>query len=282
MSVRIFRLLPFTIVWLLLTGVSTHAQWTMGGRNIALGQAHTALPGDSWAIFHNPALISHSRKMTGFFAIRYYGLKELEDHAVFVSTPIPISSGAFSTALAAGAHSYGFELYRETQIRIGGSIRYEGIRAGLAAKYVHLRIHDFGSHGAVLFDAGLAVSLLESLTIGFRQVHLLHNGLSFRTTGSENNAHYPAEMAAGVSWQAIPPLLVTADVVKDVMFPLAIRTGVEAEIMNGVFLRGGWTSRPFTWSAGAGFQISRIETALTVQNHEVLGLSPGIDCTISF
>ncbi len=255
----------------------TMAQWTMGGRAIALAKAHTALPSDSWAVFHNPAATEMGKATAGFFAIRYYGLRELEDHAVTLSIPLSryLPEKRVSSAIAAGVHSYGFDLYRESQARIGFAAAWERFRIGLVLNYVHVSIKGYGARGSPLFDAGMIANVTESFRIGWRISHLLYQ-IADR---GETELH-PAEMSGGFSWNGISGLLITADVVKDVLYPATLRAAAEAEVFPGVFLRGGWTSRPFTWSAGTGFHIARFRSNLAVQKHEVLGLSPGLDFII--
>ena len=265
----------------LLSGMANkaHAQWSMGARNMALGKAHTALPSDNWAVFYNPALIDHDNASAGFFAIRHYGLRELEDHAAVVSIP----SGAhfrwlkLPIATAAGFHSYGFDLFRETQVRLGISIRIERIQVGFSTSYNHLRVEGYGSHSSPVFDSGILIELTDRLRMGYRISNLFHTG----SRSSEINTH-PAEMSGGFSWYGLPGILLTADVVKDDLHPLSVRTGAEVRLAENIAIRGGWTTRPFTWSAGAGLQISGFQGNFAVQKHEILGLSPGIDLMFAF
>lgn len=259
--------------------VPAAAQWTMGARSIAMGQAHTALPGDSWAVFHNPAALPTDRLVLGFFSIRYYGLSELEDHAAALSLPGPgfLQTENRKVAFGTGIHTYGFDLYRETRARVAASISFEHFRIGLNASYVHVRIQGYGSRGLPVFDAGIITDLSESFRIGYRISHLLDPV----SDGLAADLH-PAEMAGGFSWDGISGLLVTADLVKDSLHPVSLRSGVEAALPGRFFLRGGWTSRPFTWSAGTGLHLGSFQGNLAVQKHEILGLSPGFDFQLTF
>jgi hypothetical protein len=254
-------------------------QWTMGARSIAMGQAHTALPYDAWAVFHNPAALTSDRPVLGFFSIRYYGLRELEDHAVVLSLSGPgfMQAENRKVAFGTGIHTYGFDLYRETRARISASLRFERFRIGLSASYVHIRIQGYGSRGSPVFDAGIIAGLSESLRIGYRITHLMDSVADGLTADL-----HPAEMAVGLSWDGIKGLLVTADAVKDSLHPVSLRAGAETALPGRLFLRGGWTSRPFTWSAGTGLQLGSFQGNLAVQRHDVLGLSPGIDFQLTF
>jgi len=246
----------------------------MGARSVAMGQAHTALSADAWALFHNPASMDTEKTILGFFAIRYYGLKELEDQAAVLSMPLqPFRRwNRLDISLAAGFHTYGFDLYRETRAISGAALRFERLRIGFSANYVHIRIDGYGSRGSPVFDAGMVADLGNSFQVGYRISHILSTD-----SGEVETDLHPSEMAGGVSWNGMKRLVLAADVVKDSLHPLSLRAGVEAELPGGLFLRGGWTSRPFTWSAGTGLQLNRIHGNLAVQKHDVLGLSPGID-----
>ncbi|MEX0681115.1 MAG: hypothetical protein WD097_07010 [Balneolales bacterium] len=258
---------------------SVSAQITMGGRNIAMGQAHTAFPEDPWAVFHNPALISNSKSAFGVFTIRYYGMKELEDHTAVINLPVPYPfiSDTPLLGMSVGLHTYGFELYRETQLRNGWSLHREQIQLGIAVRYIHVRIEGYDSAGSGAMDAGLTAELFRGFRIGYRVSNLFYNRI-----GTGENALLPQEMAVGISWNEITGLLLTFDIVKDPVFPFSVRAAIESNPANRMYIRGGWTSNPFTWSAGAGFDLARFQSNLAIQNHPVLGLSPGIDCLFRF
>jgi hypothetical protein len=271
-----FRIL---LAWLLAgTAAPVEAQWTMGARSVAMGQTHTALADDAWAVFHNPATLPGKDIVIGFFSIRYYGLRELEDHAAAISIPGPtfIRSETLRVAFGAGVHTYGFELFRETRARLALAAGIDRIRVGFSASYVHIRIQGYGSRGSPIFDAGIVAELTDSFLIGYRISHLLQPG----DRGMETDLN-PAEMAGGISWTGIRGLLVTADLIKDSLHPLSLRSGAEIELPGRLFIRGGWTSQPFTWSAGAGLQLDKVQGNLAIQKHEVLGLSPGFDIQLA-
>lgn len=270
----------YILLILLLAGASApaDAQWTMGARSIAMGQAHTALADDAWAVFHNPAALPGEDVRISFFSIRYYGLRELEDHAAAVSVSVPslLRPSSRRIALGTGIHTYGFELFRETRARLAVAAVHDRLRIGLSASYVHMRIPGYGSRGSPVLDAGIIAELTDTFLIGYRMTHLLPSA----DTDTETDRH-PAEIAAGIGWRGIRGLVVTADMVKDSLHPLALRSGAELTFPGPISLRGGWTSRPFTWSAGAGIRLDPIRGNLAVQKHDILGLSPGFDIQIT-
>lgn len=279
---RILQILITLFIVIPASGTPVTAQWTMGARNIAMGQAYTALPSDTWAIFHNPAMMDSSERRFSVFAIRYYGLKELEDHAAVISLPLSKLSESYNMIVSGGVHSYGYSLYRETRLLAGGAIRARPLRAGLTLRYNHLRISGYGSSGSMLFDAGLALEVAEGITLGYRWLNIFQDGFPPGGNDPDETPLYPTEMATGLSWRFAQGLLISTEILKDALHPFTIRSGLEVEVYPKVYIRGGWTSRPFTWSAGTGLQISAIIVSIAVQKHEVLGLSPGFNCTFTF
>src|SRR5699024_7053112 len=130
---RKFLLLIIT-GWLYLFNPSeiVKAQVVLGAREIAMGQATTALPGSGWAIFSNPAMMPEDRSTASFFAVRYYGLSEISDIAASVSYPTRIG------VLAAGVHRYGYDLFNESRLRAGYKHSVLGFHFGAVANYSHV------------------------------------------------------------------------------------------------------------------------------------------------
>jgi len=90
-------------------GNDLKAQAVIGARELAMGQANTALQGTDWSMFANPALMPEENPAASFFGVRYFGLSEITDMAVSVTHPTDI--GVFG----AGAHRYGFDLFNENR-----------------------------------------------------------------------------------------------------------------------------------------------------------------------
>lgn len=271
---RLYRQPGFTLLALLIlmAGISQplHAQTVLGARQLAMGQAITAAGTGSWAVFGNPALIGGHPASVSFYGIRNYGFAELTDAAL---------SGAgqvFGGWAAAGIHTFGDELYRETRIRTGFAWSANGFSAGLALNYTHLQIKGYGSAGAPAVDAGLAWHLTPELKLGARALNLN------RGKAGASREELPRELALGVAGKLAERAQITADAVKDVRFPLAFRAGLELSLLDAFVLRGGLTTAPQTFSAGAGYSFSKLAVNLVAQQHYVLGWSPGLDITLFF
>jgi hypothetical protein len=251
-----FCLMPDTI----------QGQATIGARAMALGQTGAALPDDNWALFQNPSLLRTDGYAISFYGMRYAGLAEITDLAAAGSVDTP--AGVFG----AGFHRYGFDLFNETRIRLGYKNRLDLFHYGVALNYSHVAQGGrYGSAGAIGIDAGLAAEAGSRILVGARAVNLN------RPAYGDSEEELPRELAIGVSGKMSDSLLALLELVKDVRFPLSVRSGVEIRLIPALSLRAGVTTDPLTWSLGLGIKTGRLSLNFAVQNHQPLGLSPAID-----
>lgn len=255
---------------------SSCAQAVLGAREVAMGQAVSALPGSNWAIFDNTALISSTGKKVSFFGIRYYGLDNLTDMAMSVSYPAKL--GVF----AGGAHRFGDDLYNESRMRVGYKNNFTGFHYGGAINYYNVQQGgDYGSLGTVGIDVGLAAEITTDLWIGAKATNI--NQPKF---GKYNNiAEEPArDLSIGFSYRVEDLFLFASDIYKDVRFPLSYRAGAEIGIYESFKGRVGITTEPVTFAGGFGYSADFWSVNIVAQQHEnpVLGLSPGIDFSLAW
>lgn len=250
------------------------AQAVLGARELAIGQATTALPNSSWSVFANPAMMPEKKSTVSFFGVRYFGLAEITDIAAAVTHPTEI--GVF----AVGAHRYGYDLFNENRFRAGYKNSFSGFHYGLILNYNHVvQGGGYGSAGALGVDIGLAAPILSELWIAAKAINV--NQPAY---GSRNNEELPRNLSVGFSYHLSDIALFATEVYKDVRFPIAYRGGVEVNIIGGLIGRAGITTAPQTFAAGFGYLDSFWSASVGVQRHEdnVLGYSPAIDFKISW
>ncbi len=245
-------------------------QHSLGARSAASGQTGVAVPGDSWSVFSNISFLPTDERQISFYGFRYSGISEITDAAASVS--LPVRYGAFGI----GIHRYGFHLFSETRFRAGYKQQWEQFHAGVVLNYTHVQQGGgYGSAGALGADIGIGAQIAEPLWLGARATNV--NQPSYAETDEE----LPRELAAGISYFPSPAAMITAEVVKDVRFPLSFRAGIDAELIKGLNARAGITTNSETYSAGFGYKTSRWQINFAVQQHMVLGLSPALDIGIS-
>lgn len=267
-------------------GNDTYAQVTLGARAISLGQATTALPGNTWSVFENPAMISDQQRIVSFFGSRYYGLSELTDVAAVVAYPTSIG------VIGGGAHRYGNDLFNETRVRLSYKNSYQNFQYGAALNYTNISIGqgtssiDYGSYGALGIDVGLAARMIDGLWIGAKATNVNQGqyGEVELQDGGTFAEEVPRNLSIGFSYQLSGVALFTTDVIKDVNFPISYRGGIEVDVIKNMKARAGITTAPQTFSCGFGYNTEQWGFNIVVQRHEeeALGFSPGIDFNISW
>lgn len=273
-SHRKFLLLFFGLIYALSQYKDLNAQAVLGARELAMGQATTALPHSSWSVFANPAMMSGEESTVSFFGVRYFGLAEITDLAASVTYPTKIG------VLAAGAHRYGYDLFNESRLRVGYKHAISGFHYGVVLNYSHVvQGGGYGSAGALGIDIGLAATILPELWIAAKATNI-----NQPTYGSLNDEELPRNLSVGLSYRLSDIALFSTEVFKDVRFPIAYRGGIDVNIIGGLAGRAGITTSPQTFSAGFGYISSIWSASVAVQRHEnnVLGYSPAVDFKISW
>lgn len=274
--VRLSIIFLASLGFILIAATKIHAQVTLGARSISMGQAATALPENEWAIFGNPAMLSGQQKSVSFFAIRYYGLSELTDAAAVIVYPTKIG------VIAGGAHRYGGELFNQSRIRIAYKNSSQGFHYGASLNYSHIKQGGgYGSVGALGINVGIAAEIIQDFWIGAKATNINQPKYGEFQNIDED---LPRNLSIGFSYRLSGVALFTADVLKDVQFPVSFRSGIEIKIIDHLTGRAGITMQPRTFSGGFGYNTNNWGVNLAVQQHEeaILGLSPGLDFNISW
>ncbi|MDZ7657667.1 hypothetical protein [Fodinibius sp.] len=179
-----YRIILINAVFIFVSGVgsSGQAQTVIGARELALGQATSALEGTDWSMFGNPALMSENERTVSFFGVRYFGLAEITDMAFAGYYPTQFG------VLGLGAHRYGDDLFNENRLRLGYKHSFAGFHFGAILNYSHVAFGGgYGSAGALGVDVGLAAPIISDLWIGAKATNI--NQPEY---GSRNNEKLPA------------------------------------------------------------------------------------------
>ncbi len=260
----------FAVIILILLNNSVIAQGSFGARAFSLGGSTAALTqSGGWSLFHNPALLKTDLPGVSFYTMRFAGLEEITDMAA-----VALFRTRVGTA-AAGAHRYGFELFQRTRLSTGLSRSAGRIYYGVNISLHHIaQGGGYGSASAVGVDAGVAAEIIPQLLLGSRITNVN------RPTYGRGEEELPMEMAVGLLYNASNEFNLTADLVKDVRFPVSFRSGAELNLSDTLLARAGISARPNIWSAGLGYLAESYSFNLAIQRHEFLGISPAVDFTV--
>ena len=244
-----------------------------------MGRTGVAAGGQTWGQA-NPATWATAERGIGLEASQAYGLSELRLAGAAASLPL-----GFGTIAATG-RTYGTEGYSETRLMLGlgrtlplSSARR--LAVGLAVGYDALAIDGFGSRGTVALSLGMQGDLVPGLRAGLA----LHNALGL-ADDAESDLVRPLgavpSVSAGLEYAPSDRSRLALDVVQDMDSALAVRAGLEAQIVDVLAIRGGVGTAPVTYSAGVGIAAGPVRADLGVELHEALGLTPAVSLQTQF
>jgi len=239
---------------------------------MALGSAGTALQ-DVWSLQQNcagAASIEHA-----IFALGY------EQH--FLNPELSTQTAVFGLpirnhVLGLSFQRYGINEYREQTTGLALSRSFStALSISLALKYHQVSIPFYGSGKAVSVEAGMQYSLNERVRLGS---YISNPGRS--SINGLSSSHIPSGIAVGVAIILSDKVLLVSDLNKMLDFGMNVRLGIEYQIINWFYLRGGIGSNPFKQSAGFGVKYGRFSLDAATSSHPRLGYSPNLSFSYEF
>lgn len=245
-----------------------------GARRIGLGGAFTAVGGDFWGIFANPAGISGMQSMAaGVHIEQRYLLSGLNYGAIGFATP-------FKEKHYAGldVSGFGFNKYRESRVGLTyATTIFERLSLGAKFNYSITSIENYGNAGSFFVDAGLIGKVSDELSIGFKVFNANQAAIH-----KETNERIPTILSFGAAYQPSDKVLVVADLEKHVNYPLSFRGGFEYAFVEKFRARVGVSTAPVSFNAGLGFNSDKIDIDFAMSWHEQLGFTPFLSLGYKF
>ena len=238
-----------------------------GARPLGMGGTFVAVANTGDALYYNPAGLW---QLNNLYAQTFYSapfnLKELGTTVFNFTYPSAIGNATLNF------ESYGYDVYRETTLgaAYSGSFK-DNLLYGFVVNYDHLNIKDVGSRSAVGVDIGLMFKPQEKVTVGFSARNVNRPAIK----GDE----LPQTFSLGLSLHMIDPLILNADVYKDVKFPADLRMGAEYAFFEKLFLRVGMATEPSRFSAGLGFDFGKGVIDYAIYSHSDLGVTHAVSAS---
>lgn len=262
-----------TLLIVLLSVLSSHAQYNPGAKQISLANSDIALSNDVFSIFSNPAGLSQMnwRELGIYYSPSPFGLTELANG--FIAYHEPLSFGS----VGIGAMTYGFELYRESKIKLAYSYNYENkFFAGAGINYHNFSIQGYGTQGVFYFDIGGLTFITNDFRLGF-SVHNIN-----RSSLSETEDQIPTVISIGASHDFLDRLSVNLAIEKDIRYNPSVQFGIDYEIIEYLSIRSGFSNQPSRYTAGLGINYSIFSLDYAFFSHTELGLTHQAGLIISF
>jgi len=264
--------IKFLFILFVMTGF-VYAQFDPGAKQIALSNSDVAVSNNVFTLFSNPAGLAQidNDQVGVFFSPSPFGMSELKN--AFAAFSHPMNFGT----IAIGGMVYGFDLYKESKISLGGSYNYQNnFFIGATLNYKNISIKNYGSKSAIIFDLGLLAIITSDLHFGFSYKNITRSSLSSATD------ELPVEILSGLSYKIIDNCTISLAIEKDIRYKASPRLGIDYKIIKYLSLRTGFSKNPNLYSFGVGIHYLMFDFNYALFTHQELGLTHQIGVIISF
>lgn len=240
-----------------------HTPSAAGAQGLSMGGTRTSTQGIS-AIFGNQAGLT-ALEQTSFIAFGENRFFLADVNQFSVGCGISTASGNFGIAL----QYFGFEAYNEQKIGLAYARKlFDKLSVGVQLDYLGLRIPDYGNRSNITAEIGLQTQLNPSLCIG------IHAFTPFTIAWTDDD-FVPTILALGAAWQPSEKVTMTAEIEKDINFPVNAKLGLDYRIVEVLSLRIGVNTYPVQNSFGVGLNLNKLKIDIASVYHQVLGVTTG-------
>ncbi len=248
-----------------------------GGRQAGMGNAAVAVY-DFWALSHNQAGLARLQQPTaGFYFENRFMVREMGLGAAAVA--LPMNVGVFGLSLS----YFGYSQYHESKVGLAYARSFgDKLSAGLQFNYMYTFVGGDYSNAAgnVTFEAGVIYEVLPDLHLA---AHLFNpTKTKLATVDHLYDEYIPTIMRFGAAYHFSERILVSLETEKDIEKSPVFKAGVEYQITDILFVRGGIGTNPTLNAFGFGIHTGTFIIDLSTSFHHVLGYSPQASIVVEF
>ncbi len=259
--------LPTTVIF------SANDNYPFGGRSAGMANAAVTLH-DFWAVSHNQAGLALEENMAaGFYYENRFGIKELGLGAgAFV---LPTDAGVFGLNFT----YFGYSQYNESKVGLAYARNFgENLSTGVQLNYLSTKIaEDYGSKRNLTFELGAIYQLIPDLYVG---AHLF-NPIKAKVAEYDDE-RIPTILRFGMSYLFSERVMVILETEKDINHPYNFKLGIEYQITDPIYIRGGVGTSESQNAFGVGLLLSNFRIDISASYHNVLGYSPQFSMIYEF
>lgn len=228
---------------------------------------------DVWAANNNVAGLAFVKKATfGAYVENKLLTKELSYKAIAAS--LPLSNGSFGIC----AGRFGYNLFNDNKIGLSYSkLLGKNISMGVQFNYYYTNIAEgYGTKSAISANLGIIANLTEKLQLGTSIINPTKAKLS-----DYQDERYPTLIIMGFSYDFSGKVVFGAQVDKSMTSPATVRSGIEYQPMDILYLRAGISTGPTVSTFGFGLFLNNFQFDFASSFHSVLGFSPHVSLLFS-
>ena len=245
-----------------------------GARSLALANSSVTNI-DCWSAFHNQAALAWITRMeVGASYDNRFTIANLSTESFAFA--LPLKAGTF----AVSGNVFGYSQYNEKKAGLAFAKKLgEKFSAGVQLNYLNTFINDdyYGSHNAFAVEVGLLAEPIKNFKIG---LHIYN--LSRAKLAEYADEKIPTIFRLGASYRFSDKLLWSIEEEKDIDQKASFKSGLEYQIAEPFFLRGGLSTNSTLVSFGFGLKFNTLMIDFASTYHQVLGFSPAISLNYQF
>lgn len=244
-----------------------HTPSAAGAKGLAMANVSTTTQ-DVQAVFGNQAGLAflEQTSFTAFVENRFF-IANINQFSA--GAGIPIKNGSFGLSL----QYFGFEDYNEQKIGVAyGRKLFDKVAIGLQIDYLNLRVPFYGNQGNITAEIGLQMPINDKFLVG------IHAFTPFAIAWSEED-FVPTILATGLTYRPSKKLTITAEIEKDIDFPVDFKFGLDYQIIDMLSLRVGANTYPVQNSFGLGLNLKNLNIDIAMVYHQILGVTTGFSAS---
>ncbi len=241
---------------------------TSGARGLGMGNVGTTFQ-DIYSAFGNQAGLAHLKEAS--FAIHAERRFLVEGiNSVSAAFAYPTNSGTFGLSI----NYFGYGEYNEQKIGLNYARKlFDKVSIGAQFDYLGTNFNDpiYGNRASFTFELGVQAKLMKEFLVG---AHIFSPVRIQLTDDSRDNI--PTQFKVGLTYLPSDKLSVTAEVEKDIDFPVSVGVGMEYFLIDKLAVRAGIGTEPTQTSFGLGVYLNSVNIDFASSYHWVLGFTPSI------
>jgi hypothetical protein len=218
-----------------------------------------------WSSFQNQASLADNNSVSlGFNYENRFSLKELGTRSTAIIVP------AWRTTIGAVYSYFGYPDYKREMTGLACGLRLsEKLSAGVQIDYFSEKAPgEYNNYQSVTFETGLIIIPSEDLRIG---VHLFNP-----VPNSLRKTCLPSRLRIGAGTTLSTTLFAGAECEISSGSKLILRTGLEYEAAEKLWIRCGFSTENNSFSFGSGYLTKLVRIDLGFATHEMLGVTSSV------
>ncbi len=234
---------------------------TAGAAEAGMSYSCVTKPG-FWSSFHNQAILAHNTSFScGFSFDSRFGIKELGTRVAALSLP------AGKASIGALYSHFGFPDFRREMAGLACGLKLsESLSAGVMIDYLSRKTSgEYGNSVSLTFEGGFIFKASGNVVTG---IHLFNP-----VPNSIRKSCLPSRIRCGAGISLSNSLYAAAEAEMGTGSSIIIRTGLEYNASEKVWIRSGFSTDNNSFSIGIGYIVKSVKIDTGFAAHEKLGIT---------